>query len=123
MAMRALGQTLLSAGGRFGQESFVEAGEKLLDAADDVDPPPTQDIEKSSVWIAESITLSVIAISIGLLLGWLADDYWSAIWGMTPIVVLLAWIPWEMESTRRQTNARKAFERLQEWRKKRLQQR
>lgn len=116
--MRALGKAFLSAGGRFGQESFVEAGESLLNAADDIDPPPTQSVEKSSGWIAVSIALSAIGVGLGLFLGWLAGDYWSAIWGMTPIVVLLAWIPWEMESTRRQADARKAFEHLQEWRKK-----
>ncbi len=55
LAMRALGQAFQSAGGRFRHESFVEAGEKLLDAADDMDPPPKQDVEKNSNWIAVSI--------------------------------------------------------------------
>lgn len=120
LAMRALGQAFLSAGGRFGQESFVEAGETLLNAADDMDPPPTQDVEKSSSWIAVSIALSAIGVGMGQLLGWLTDDYWSALWGMAPIIALLAWLPWEMESKRRDADARKAFEKLQEWRKKRF---
>ncbi len=120
LAMRALGQAFLSAGGRFGQESFVEAGENLLNASDDMDPPPKQDVEKNSNWIAASITLSAIGVGFGLLLGWLADDYWPALWGVAPIVFLLGWIPWGMESKRRDADAREAFEQLQEWRKRRF---
>jgi hypothetical protein len=120
LAMRALGQAFLSAGEHFAQESFVKAGENLFNAADDIDPPPTQNVEKSSSWVAVSFALSAIGVGLGQLLGWLADDYWSALWGMAPIVVLLAWLPWGMESKRRDADARKAFEKLQEWRKKRL---
>lgn len=116
--MRALGRAFLSAGGRFGQESFVEAGENLLNAADDIDPPPTLGVEKSSSWIAVSIALSAIGVGLGLFLGWLADDYWIALLGMAPIVFLLGWTPWEMESNRRDADSRKGFEQLQEWRKK-----
>jgi hypothetical protein len=120
LAMRALGQAFQSAGGRFRHESFVEAGEKLLDAADDMDPPPKQDVEKNSNWIAVSITLAAIGGCLGLLLGWIADDYWSALWGIAPIVFLLSWVPWKMESKRRDADTREAFERLQEWRKRRF---
>lgn len=113
--MRALGKAFHSVGEKRGIESFIEAGENLMHAADDLDPPPKRDVDKSSKWIPVSIALSAIGVGLTLLLGWLADDQLSAAWGMTPIIFLLAWVPWRMESAEREKQARDAFIRKQEW--------
>jgi hypothetical protein len=113
VAMRTLGKAFLSVGHERGIQSFVESGESLLDSADELDPPPTQAVEKSKKWIPVSIALAAIGVGLTLLLGWLADDYFSASWGMAPIVFLLAWIPWHQESERHYQAARDAFFRIQ----------
>ena len=115
LAMRTLGKAFLSVGHKRGIQSFVESGESLLDSADELDPPPTQTFEKSGKWIPVSIALSAFGVGLAVLVGWLADDYWSAAWWMAPIVVLLAWVPWNMESAEREKQAPDAFFRNQEW--------
>ncbi len=120
LVMRTLGKAFQSVGEKRGIESLIDAGENLMHAANDLDQPPSQDVDKSSKWILVSIALSATGVGLTLLLGWLANDYWSASWGMAPIVFLLAWVPWYQESSRRQKQARDAFDRLQAWRKKRF---
>lgn len=120
VVLRTLGGAFLSVGHKRGIESFVESGEYLLDVVDDLDPPPKQDVARSSEWIAVSVSLAAIGVGLTLLLGWLAGDYWSVSWGMAPLVVLFAWTPWGIESDRRNKDARDAFFRLEEWRRRRL---
>lgn len=120
VALRTLGKAFLSVGHKRGIESFIESGENLLNVADDLDPPPKQDVVRSRKWIAVSIALAAIGVGLTLLLGWFAGDYWSASWGMAPLVFLLAWIPWSQESESRNKKAHDAFLRMQEWRKRRL---
>lgn len=112
--MRTLGKAFLSVGHKRGIGSFVEAGEGLLDSADELDPPPTQAIEKSGKWIFETIFLASVGCVVTILLGWLVDDYWSAAWWMAPIFIPLAWLPWSIESAEREKQARDAFFRNQE---------
>jgi hypothetical protein len=115
LAMRTLGKAFLSVGHKRGIQSFVESGESLLDSADELDPPPTQAIEKSGKWIFETIFLASVGCVVTILLGWLVDDYWSAAWWMAPIFIPLAWLPWSIESAEREKQARDAFFRNQEW--------
>lgn len=118
--MRTLGKAFLSVGHKRGIQSFVESGESLLDSADELDPPPTQTFEKSGKWIPVSIALSAFGVGLAVLVGWLADDYWSAAWAIGPIFLMMLALPWSKESDRRFQSKRDAFERLESWRKRRF---
>lgn len=120
LALRALGKAFQSVGEKQGIETFIEAGENLLHAANDLDQPPSQDVDKSSKWIFETIFLASVGCVVTLLLGWLVNDYWSAAWAIGPVFLMMLALPWYQESSRRKEHARDAFFLLQEWRKKRF---
>ena len=117
--MRTLGLAFLKAGQRRGIDSFIEAGDGLMDASARLDSDQITTIQKSRKWMLESLVLALIGVSIAILLGRLAGDYWSAAWGMSPIILLFAWTPWALESSRRKKAERDAFHHLQQLRKMR----
>lgn len=118
LAMRALGHAFKTVGRSRGIESFADSGERLLSAADELSQPPEVLVVRRKTWILESLLLTVMSVGLTLVLGWFVKDYWTASWAMAPIVLLFAWLPWEMESRKRFMDEREAFERQQEWRRR-----